>query len=354
MRLVAASLLVLAVVGGGFSSADDDPPDAAASGGTPSSAPTSSASSADPGATLEVEPTDLPEVEDVETAGGTRLDVGDADWIQVVKGVAWTAVPGAVVRLDERGHETARVPAAPGSCLAMDVGYGSLWVGVCHPRSPEVLRIDLRTGKLAAAIPLPPGLQLVPEGSVGAGEGSVWVVVSSGAGDKELLEIDPGADRVVGRHRMPLTVAGVRAGLGGVWVTDPSNGRLLHVDPADGRVVARIPTGLGARFLDVGEGAVWVQNNTDGTVSRVDADTDEAIATIPVDQGVVNGGDLAVGGGSVWARVTSSLVTEIDPATNTAVARYGMPEGSGSVAADDGSVWITAHDVDAAYRIPLN
>jgi len=209
------------------------------------------------------------------------------------------------------------------------------------------------TGRLEAAIPLPAGLGFVPEGSVGAGEGQVWAVTATARGGKRLVQIDPGANRVVDEVPLPLTVAGVRAGMGGVWVTDPSNARLLRLDPANGRVVARIPVGVGARFLTVGEGAVWVQNNSDGTVTRVDPATDEAAATIPVDQGVVNGGDLAVGGGSVWARVTSSLVTEIDPASNTAVARYGMPEGSGSVAADDGSVWITAHDVDAVYRIPL-
>lgn len=181
MRVTAPLVVLLAVIGGGCSSADDSPGTAARS--SPASG---SAASSDPtpgGATLGVEPTDLPEVQDVGAAGGARLDVADADWIQVVDGAAWTAVPGAVVRLDDRGRETARVPARPGSCLAMDVGDGSLWVGVCS-RSPEVLRIDLATGEVEASIPLPPGLGLVPEGSVGAGGGSVWVIAASGTGDK--------------------------------------------------------------------------------------------------------------------------------------------------------------------------
>ena len=112
--------------------------------------------------------------------------------------------------------------------------------------------------------------------------------------------------------------------------------------------------GRGARFFDVGEGAVWVQNNDDATVSRVDPKSNRVVATIRVDEGAVSGGDLAVGGGYVWARVTSALVAKIDPATNTVIARYGPRLGSGSVAADESAAWITAHDADAVYRLPLN
>lgn len=112
-------------------------------------------------------------------------------------------------------------------------------------------------------------------------------------------------------------------------------------------------TGAGARFFAVGEGAVRVQNNVAGTGSRVDPATNRVTATIPVDDGPVSGGDLTVGGGFVWARVSGSLVAKIDPRTNTVVARYGPAGGSGSVAADAQALWITAHDVNAVYRLPL-
>jgi YVTN family beta-propeller protein len=118
--------------------------------------------------------------------------------------------------------------------------------------------------------------------------------------------------------------------------------------------VTSVPTGTGARFFAVGEGAVWVQNNVDGTVTRVDPATNKAVATIRVDSGPVDGGDLAVGGGFVWARVTDTLVAKIDPATNTVVARYSPVAGSGSVAADASAAWVSAHDHDVVYRLPLN
>ena len=78
------------------------------------------------------------------------------------------------------------------------------------------------------------------------------------------------------------------------------------------------------------------------------------VATITVDDGPVDGGDLAVGGGFVWARVSGSLVSKIDPRINRVVARYGPAAGSGSLAADASALWITAHDVNAVYRLPLS
>jgi hypothetical protein len=46
-------------------------------------------------------------------------------------------------------------------------------------------------------------------------------------------------------------------------------------------------------------------------------------------------------------------VAQIDPATNLVVARIGQPQGSGSAAADDAAVWISAHDRNVVYRVPL-
>ena len=137
-----------------------------------------------------------------------------------------------------------------------------------------------------------------------------------------------------------------------MWLTDPDRGELLRVDPRSGRVLAAIATGAGARFFALGEGSVWVQNNTDGSVSRVDPDTNQVVATIDVATSPVDGGDLAVGGGAVWARVSDVLVARIDPGTNEVVARYDPRAGSGSVAADDAAVWISAHDSSSIFKLP--
>ena len=66
------------------------------------------------------------------------------------------------------------------------------------------------------------------------------------------------------------------------------------------------------------------------------------------------GGDLTAGGGSVWARGSGTLLTRIDPGRRRVVARYGPPSGSGAVIVGGGAVWISAHDVNAVWRLPLD
>ena len=214
--------------------------------------------------------------------------------------------------------------------------------------SRGIIRIDAKTAKVERVefgVPIPDS-----EASVGAGEGAVWVVVGKNA--DTLVAVDPKSLKVVQQYPIPSASAGVRAGLGGVWITRPGAGELLRVDPATGEVVATIDVGPGPRFLAVGEGSVWVMNQTDGTVSRVDPATDQVTATI--DSGApINGGDIAVGGGSVWVRGGPELLARIDPATDLVTERYGPDAGSGSVAADEGAVWVTAHDVSTIWRLPL-
>jgi YVTN family beta-propeller protein len=148
-------------------------------------------------------------------------------------------------------------------------------------------------------------------------------------------------------------LGGVRAGYGGVWVAVPARNSVLHIDPDDGSVAAEIPVGVRPRFMAIGEGSVWAMNEGDGTVTRIDPETDTVDATILVTPSPIEGGDIAVGGGSVWARVSDQLVARVDPVTNAVVARYGPPAGSGGVAADDVAAWIAAHDVNAIWRLPL-
>ena len=308
--------------------------------------PTSPSRTASPTASL-APPTDITAV------GGVALSVADADWVQVAQGHVWTTLGTEVAQqLDSTtGRKGKSVPLGGPVCTAMDQGFGSLWVPVCSTPG-TVLRLDPATGKVLARIPIPDGLAIMDEGSVASGEGFVWVVT---VGDERtLVKIDPATDAVVDRVPVEVGVTAARAGQGALWTTNTVTSAVERRDPSTGALVASVPTGKGARFFAVGEGAVWVQNNIDGTVTRVDPATNRAVATITVDSGPVDGGDLAVGGGFVWARVSDTLVAKIDPATNTVVARYYPVAGSGSVAADESAAWVSAHDHDVVYRLPLN
>jgi streptogramin lyase len=230
----------------------------------------------------------------------------------------------------------------------MDVGFDSLWAGDCANNT--IVRIDLGTGAVLATID--PGFDhLAEESSIAVDDHGVYVM-STGR-ERQVARIDPATNATVEPFTAPPGAAAVRAGFGSLWFTQSGDGTLTRVDPADGAALSTVPTGAGARFLAVGDDAVWVLNNGDGTVTRVDADGN-AVATITVGDEPVEGGDIAVSGDSVWARVTDAVVVQIDIATNAVVARYGEPSGSGSVGADDHVAWISAHDIDTVWRLPLD
>ncbi len=76
---------------------------------------------------------------DIEAAGATRIaDLGQPDWLAIAGGSTWAAGVGdGVGRLDPVTGALRDSVAVPGAvCLAMDVGFGSLWVGSCGPE-PE-------------------------------------------------------------------------------------------------------------------------------------------------------------------------------------------------------------------------
>jgi virginiamycin B lyase len=284
--------------------------------------------------------------------GAVRLTVQPpADWLVTADGSLWGAVGAGVQQF--AGSDGGRLGTllVPGeTCLAMDVGFGALWVGACNASGPSLVRIDPTTATVIATIPLGvPDLQ--EESSVAAGEGAVWV--PSVAPHPMLVKVDPVTNTVLASYPLPNHAGGVRAGYGGVWVAQPGSNTVLHIDPASGATVAEVAVGATPRFMAIGEGAVWAMNEADGTVTRIDPATDTVTATILVTPTRIDGGDIAVGGGSVWARISDQLVARIDPATNQVIARYGPPSGSGSVAADDTAVWISAHDVNAIWRLAI-
>lgn len=284
----------------------------------------------------------------IEDAGGTRFVVpGGMDWVTLAGGSVWTSNE-AIARLDrDTGRLLSSIPIAGPSCLAPDVGYGSLWFGVSG--TPQVLRIDPVSGTVLTTITVPTVADLQEESSVAVGAGGVWLLAKPGL----LVQIDPRTDTVARVAEAPSGASAIRASTDALWVSVHARATLLKIDPRTLRTIASIPVGTGPQFLALGFGAAWTLDQAAGTVTRVDLARAEGVATVQVDGGAVDGGDIAVGGGFVWARVTDALVAKINPRTNTVVARYGPDAGSGSVAADGSAAWITAHDSDSVFRLPL-
>jgi streptogramin lyase len=221
----------------------------------------------------------LAQIDAIEPAGAARIDgIGRPDWLILSAGSAWVAGDGdGVGRLDGRAAKLAGSIAVPGEvCLAMDVGFESIWVGSCG--TPSVTRIDPETAQVVATVRVPVD-DLLEESSVAAGEQDVWVLSRSSG---KLVKIDPKVNKVAATFAQPAGAGAIRAAFGALWVTVPDRNTLLRLDPTTGATVAEVTVGGGPRFLAVGEGGVWVLNQADGSVTRVDPATNTVVATVVV------------------------------------------------------------------------
>lgn len=286
-------------------------------------------------------------------AGATAINA-PGDWLAVGAGGVWFSDPPtkSIRRLDPvTGAVTARIAVPGGPCEAMDVGYGGVWTATCD--RPGLTRIDPVRKIAKGFVPLQIPTTLDGEGSVGAGSGGVWVVVDGPSCFAcRVARVNPATFRVVAKIPVREFSAGVRVGYGAVWVTNPHTNVIQKIDPRRNTVVATTKVGPGPRFLDVAEGAVWALNQGNGSVTRLDPATARVVATISA--GVVGGGgDMTAGGGWAWARGTDQLLVRIDPRTNTVAERYGPPSGSGAAIVGFGAVWVSAHDVETVWRLPL-
>jgi streptogramin lyase len=297
-----------------------------------------------------IEAASLPEIQDIEEAEALQIHTtGNADWVTVAGDSAWLANLGTgITRYDlATGDLVGEIVTTHDICLAMDVGFGSLWAGDCD--DDKLLRVDLATGKLLATIDL--HFDISSESSVAVGAGGVWML--SAGTHPNLVRIDAATNQVADTFPAPGGASAVRAGDGSLWITRAHANQLLRVDPATGAVLADVDVAPESVFLAFGEGGVWTMGST-GEVVHVDPATNSVVATIPTGGDVFHG-DVAVGGGYVWVRVSESLFAQIDPATDTVVARYGPPsEGSGGIDADTQAVWVSDYLAQTLWRVPLD
>ena len=173
----------------------------------------------------------------------TPLDVAvgfDSAWV--------TGERGTVMRVDADGDVVARIDVG---AEARDVAVSADAVWITDGADGAVIRIDpahnvvedrLRVGE--GGVPLV-GLAVGPQG--------IWTTRAG-----QLLRIDPDADRVVSRFRIPATVGlAVDPDDGIVWLVTQDE-RLLEFVPGLGSVVGAVELEAPATAPVVSNGAVWM------------------------------------------------------------------------------------------------
>jgi YVTN family beta-propeller protein len=197
--------------------------------------------------------------------------------------------------------------------------------------------------------------------NIAVGEGAVWVLNTQ---DRTVSRIDPKTKAVTGTRKTRGVPTDIAAGEGAVWVGN-GGGRtgnftvsISRIDPTTSTITGTVtlPNRTAGSIFDptlnggfpniaVGAGAVWAAD-PDGTVSRLDPETGKRLATIDVEAD-----KIAAGREGVWF-VKGAAVTRINPRTNGVgqTIRVGS-EGTAGIALGAGSIWVTAEQQGAVWRI---
>jgi len=281
--------------------------------------------------------------------------------IHIPKGPAWLETGfGSVWVTDILGHQILRIDPQSNQVVAhikvgsepelgLGMGFGSVWVPDVRDRT--ITEIDPATNQVRRVIPV--DLAPFPEGSIGVGEGGLWVITrADGTDAATLTRLDPVSGRIVAQIPVHPQSHAVTVAYGSVWVTSTADHVLSRIDPATNTVVADIPMHPKPLFLIAGEGSVWVLCQGDGSLVRVDPSSNTVRDTVLL--GVPGeGGDLSVDGGYVWVSAEGTPLTQIDPSDNRVLRQFVGGKQLDTLRVSFGSAWL----VDAAHgqlwRVPV-
>lgn len=257
---------------------------------------------------------------------------GGADWVAVADTVIVPA-QDTLVRIDAKAKEKKfadPVEGVTGACGGAISAFGSLWTGACGSKS--IARIDPKTAKVTTTLPVGIG---PARGALAASTDSVWALTDTRG---TLSRIDPQQNTVVAEFRVAADCRSLIFGETALWLACPAENRVLRVNAATNLVDKSIEVAGAPEALAVGNGSVWALCATEGKVARIDPKTNKVSKTI--DTGApAAGSSIAAGEGSVWISSTGFPLTRIDPEREVVVQQF-YGDGGGAVQAAMGSVWL--------------
>ena len=222
------------------------------------------------------------------------------------------------------------------------IGEGAVWVpdiggSVIH-------KIDPRTNALVMTIPTD---IFGGGGSIGVGEGSVWVITFTER-DKAVTRYNAASGEIEAKIALPQAGKAVLVDQGKVWVTAARAAELYQIDPGDNRLAATIALHGTTNVLGSSDDALWIPYESDGIAERIDrAGTVAAtIATGATD--MESDGDIAAGGGYVWVITRSSFIARIDPETNALAGTFRAKAGTvigRRLRYGAGSLWVSGGSI---------
>ena len=246
---------------------------------------------------------------------------------------------GSVVVADGAAHKLTAFDASTGTLtypaslrgpsngtLQIAGGTGGIWFADAAGGIVGQIDDTLTVGSPSRQLPVPPDSRSFASAyfsfaGLAIGERAIWV--AGDARDRTVWRLDPRTGRVAAKIPLRFVPGAIAVGEGAVWVTSLLDDTVSRIDPASNHVTATIHTGRGVAGIAAGEGGVWVANSFDGTVSRIDPLTNRVVATIPV------GGtpkQVAVGANGIW--LTTRAQPSAAPADSITVGVLSDCEGT--------------------------
>ena len=212
--------------------------------------------------------------------------------------------------------------------MSLAITGTNAWIGCKEQR--KLVRIDLRSGRAAATIPLD-GAAI----AVTSGANALWALDDL----QTLYRIDPARGRITKRIALGTAAAyNLWFGAGSVWTADDQGAQVVRVSPTRNAVTARIPVGEGPADIAFAGGRALVIDHRDRTLFAVDLATNRStkLATL--------GGDaperLAVLAGSLWVTGRGTQLFQVDPATGKTRRTIDIRGTGIDVVSAGGALWI--------------
>jgi len=146
----------------------------------------------------------------------------------------------------------------------------------------------------------------------------------------EVVVVDTGSNRVVGRIMDTPGVHGIAVGAGKVFTSNGRENKISVVDPKTLATLSKIDSGGAnpdAITFDAKRNELWVFNHTGHSATQIDAKTNAVIATVPL-TGTAETGQ-ADGAGKVFVNIEDkSQVDVIDVAAKKVSASWSVAPGS--------------------------
>jgi streptogramin lyase len=261
----------------------------------------------------------------------------------------WTISGGRLLRINPRdasvrvfnlpGGETGALLSDADRYRGIAAGEGAIWLA--DVGLSKLLKLDPVSGAVRLIVPTD---IFGSAGSIGVGEGSVWILTFDSR-DRTLVRYDAGTGYRQAAVALPEPGVGVLVAEGSVWVTAASRPELYRIDPRTDSVVATIALLAPSRSLATTPGEVWVSFDVAGTVQRIDAKTGVVEATIETGvRDMETDGDIAADAVAVWTVNRNSAVARIDIDTDAVTGTFVPPVGTvmgRRLRIVDGAVWIT-------------